>query len=124
VVTEAVLRMRPVPAAREYGSIVFPDFESGVACLRELTRQGVLPASIRLVDNQQFQFAQVLKPADGSRLHALLDYAKKFYVTTLKGFEVDRMTAVTLLFEGSREEVDRQARFVYAAAGRHGGLKV
>jgi alkyldihydroxyacetonephosphate synthase len=123
VVTEAVLRLRPLPAVREYGSIVFPDFDHGVSCLRELTRLGVLPASIRLVDNQQFQFGQVLKPGDNSRLHALLDYAKKFYVTTIKGFEVDKMTAVTLLFEGSREEVDRQSRFVYNASAKFGGLK-
>ena len=123
VVTEAVMRIRPLPPVREYGSVVFPDFDSGVACLRELTRLGVLPASIRLVDNQQFQFGQVLKPADGSRLHAILDYAKKFYVTTIKGFEVDRMTAATLLFEGTREEVDRQSRFVYSVATKHGGLK-
>lgn len=123
VITEAVVRLRPLPAVREYGSVVFPDFDSGVACLRECTRAGVLPASIRLVDNMQFQFGQVLKPANDSRLHALLDYAKKFYVTTVKGFEVDRMTAITLLFEGSREEVDRQSRFVYTIASKYGGLK-
>ena len=123
VITEAVFRIRPLPAVREYGSIVFPDFDNGVACLRELTRLNVLPASIRLVDNMQFQFGQVLKPAENSKLHAVIDYAKKFYVTTIKGFQVDRMTAVTLLFEGSREEVDRQSRFVYAAAAKHGGLK-
>ncbi len=123
VITEAVLRLRPLPPVREYGSIVFPDFEEGVSCLRDCTRAGVLPASIRLVDNMQFQFGQVLKPGSDSRLHALLDYAKKFYITTVKGFAVDRMTAVTLLFEGTREEVDRQSRFVYAIAAKYGGVK-
>jgi alkyldihydroxyacetonephosphate synthase len=34
------------------------------------------------------------------------------------------MTAATLLFEGSQEEVDRQARFVYAIAAKYGGVKV
>lgn len=123
VVTEAVVRLRPLPPVREYGSVVFPDFDQGVACLRECTRSGVLPASIRLVDNMQFQFGQVLKPGSDSRLHALLDYAKKFYVTTIKGFAVDRMTAATLLFEGTREEVDRQSRFVYNIAAKYGGIK-
>ena len=123
VITEAVMRLRPLPEVREYGSIVFPDFEQGVACLRECTRLRILPASIRLVDNQQFQFGQVLKPAEDSRLQAIIDYAKKFYVTKIKGFEVDRMTAVTLLFEGTREEVDRQSRVVYAVASKYGGMK-
>jgi hypothetical protein len=38
----------------------------------------------------QFQFGQVLKPGSDSRLHALLDYAKKFYITTIKvlGFAI------------------------------------
>ena len=56
IVTEATLKIRPVPECRKYGSIVFPDFESGVQCLNEIARQRVAPASIRLMDNEQFQF--------------------------------------------------------------------
>ena len=39
VITEVTFRIRPVPAVRRYGSIVFRDFESGVAFLREVARQ-------------------------------------------------------------------------------------
>lgn len=56
VVTEVTMKIRPIPDCRKYGSIVFPDFESGVACLNEIARQRVAPASIRLMDNEQFQF--------------------------------------------------------------------
>jgi alkyldihydroxyacetonephosphate synthase len=41
VITECVFRVRPMPASQLYGSVVFPDFESGVACLREVNRQQV-----------------------------------------------------------------------------------
>ncbi len=33
------MKIRPVPPCKKYGSIVFPDFESGVACLNEIARQ-------------------------------------------------------------------------------------
>ena len=39
VITEVTFRIRPVPEVRRYGSIVFRDFESGVAFLREVARQ-------------------------------------------------------------------------------------
>ena len=39
VVTEVTLKIRPVPPVKKYGSIVFPNFESGVACLQEIARQ-------------------------------------------------------------------------------------
>jgi len=38
VITEAVIKLRPLPECRRYGSIVFPDFESGVAALREIAK--------------------------------------------------------------------------------------
>ena len=70
---------------QRYGSIVFPSFDLGVACLREVGKHAsapnvssarnelgltdsvvtqvalkhLQPASIRLVDNLQFQFGQV-----------------------------------------------------------------
>lgn len=60
IVTEVIIKIRPIPECRKYGSIVFPNFESGVACLNEVARQRVPPASIRLMDNEQFQFGKLL----------------------------------------------------------------
>lgn len=39
VITEVTFRIRPVPEVRKYGSIVFMNFENGVAFLREVARQ-------------------------------------------------------------------------------------
>lgn len=58
VVTEVTLKIRPLPPCRKYGSIVFPEFVNGVNCLREIAKQRCAPASIRLMDNQQFQFGK------------------------------------------------------------------
>jgi len=123
VVTEAVLRLRPLTEMKKFGSIVFPDFESGVACMREVAKQRVAPASIRLVDNMQFQFSQVLKPAVHSKVEEIIDSAKKWYVTRYKGFDVNKMVAATLAFEGSVAEVELQQKRVYSIAAQYGGLQ-
>lgn len=38
VVTEVTIKIRPLPKCRKYGSVVFPDFEAGVSCMREVVR--------------------------------------------------------------------------------------
>lgn len=39
VITQVVLKIRPLPPCKRYGSVVFPDFASGVGCLREVAKQ-------------------------------------------------------------------------------------
>lgn len=58
VITEVTVKIRPVPEVRRYGSLVFEDFEKGIACLREVAYHRCQPASIRLLDNEQFKFGK------------------------------------------------------------------
>ena len=122
IVTQAVVRIFPLPEAQVYGSIIFPNLEHGVAFLYELTQTATPPASVRLVDNLQFQLSQTLKPrATGfkKRKSAL----EKWFVLHVKSFEPKRMTACTLVFEGTREQVAAEQRDVYKIAKRHRGMK-
>lgn len=82
------LKIRPIPPIRKYASFVFPDFDYGVKFMREVAREVSLaiqskvpfinsdfssfhlctsqrcqPASLRLMDNEQFQFGQSLRPS-------------------------------------------------------------
>jgi alkyldihydroxyacetonephosphate synthase len=121
IVTSATLKIFPLPESQVYGSIIFPDFESGVRFLYELERAGNVPASVRLVDNMQFQMSQMLKPRSEG-LRKLKSAAEKLYVTRIRGFDAQRMTACTLVFEGSREEVAEQQKTTGRIARRHGGI--
>lgn len=49
VVTEVTMKIRPIPEYQKYGSVVFPNFEQGVACLREVARQVRCSSSTRFV---------------------------------------------------------------------------
>ena len=93
-----------------------------MAFLYELSQTNAVPASIRLVDNLQFQFGMALKPkAEGFK--ALKSKLEKFFVVKLKGFDPQQMVACTIVFEGSRQEVASQEKTVYGLAKRHGGMK-
>jgi len=58
------------------------------------------PASIRLVDNEQFKFGQALKEVP-SLIGHVLDGFKRLYVTKIKGYNVHKMVVATLVFEGN-----------------------
>uniref|UniRef100_A0AAX7UNJ5 Alkylglycerone-phosphate synthase n=1 Tax=Astatotilapia calliptera TaxID=8154 RepID=A0AAX7UNJ5_ASTCA len=122
VVTEVTMKIRPMPEYQKYGSVVFPNFEMGVACLREVARQRCAPASIRLMDNEQFKFGHALKPQVSSIFTSFLDGLKKFYITKFKGFDPNRLCVATLLFEGDREKVLQHEKQVYDIAAKFGGL--
>jgi len=107
----------------KYGSIIFPCFEQGVKCLYDVAIARAAPVSIRLVDNQQFQFGQALKPGADHWTEAVKSKAQKWYVTKRLKFDPERMVAATLMFEGDAAEVAAQEKKLYAIAARHGGLK-
>ncbi|CAG9824150.1 unnamed protein product [Phaedon cochleariae] len=121
VITEVALKVRPVPQCKKYGSVVFPDFESGVRYMREVAKKRWQPASIRLMDNEQFKFGMILKP-EASYLESVMDKLKKLYITKVKGFDEDSMCVMTLLFEGDKSDVDIQEKRLYAMAQEHGGM--
>lgn len=122
VVTEAIVKIKKIPECKTFGAIAFPTFSAGFETLKELALNGCYPASIRLMDNEQFVLANVLKPAEGPWA-AFMSKAKKFYISTIKGFNLSSLCAATLSFEGTKEQVLAQEKIVYETAKRHGGLK-
>ncbi|MGH7561368.1 MAG: FAD-binding oxidoreductase [Gemmatimonadales bacterium] len=122
IITQAVVKIFPLPEVQRYDAMLFPSFERGVAFLFDLTREATPPASVRLVDNLQFQLSQTLKPR-ARGLAALKRRLEKRYVTKLRGFEPGRMVACTIVYEGGRDETDVQRRAVERIAKRHGGLR-
>lgn len=121
VITEVVLKVRPLPPVQRYGSLVFPDFEQGILFMREVARRRCQPASVRLMDNEQFLFGQALKP-EKSWLESCLDAVKQRYVTVWKGIDLQHISVATLLFEGDEKDVRRQEAIIYAIAARYNGF--
>jgi alkyldihydroxyacetonephosphate synthase len=121
VVTSAVTKIFPLPERRRFGSVLFHDFDKGFAFLRDVQQAGNVPASVRLMDNLQFQFGQALKP-ERTGLAAWKSAAEKVFVTKALGFDPQKMVACTLLFEGGAAEVDAQQQRLRSLAKKHGGM--
>jgi alkyldihydroxyacetonephosphate synthase len=121
IITSATVKIFPLPEVQRYGSIIFPSFEQGFDFLYRLALGDDLPASVRLVDNLQFQFSQALKPGS-SGWKVYKSAAERFLVTRIKGFAPSQMVACTLVFEGTKEQVARQEKIVYSLARSHGGM--
>ncbi|CAG0887935.1 unnamed protein product [Cyprideis torosa] len=122
VITEVVIKIRPFPEVERYGSIAFPDFFSGVRCLRQVAKERLRVSSIRLMDNTQFRLGKGLSPAAGW-LKSVKDYLAKRYVTAWKGFDMTQMTVATLLVEGYTEkEVELLSSRVFSIAASFGGF--
>lgn len=122
IVTRAVVKIFRLPEVQRYDAVLFPSFQEGVAFMYDLTREAVPPASVRLVDNLQFQLSQTLKPR-AAGVRAVKRRLEKLYVTKLRGFDPARMVACTLVYEGGRDEVAGQTAAVMRIARRHGGIR-
>ena len=122
IITHAVVKIFPLPEVQHYDSLLFPSFEQGVSFMYDLTRQATPPASVRLVDNLQFQLSQTLKPK-AEALQAFKRRAEKLFVTKLRGFDPAHMVACTLVYEGDRGEVEGQEAAVRRIAHRYGGMR-
>lgn len=100
---------------------VFPDFSSGVRCMREIAKRRCQPASIRLVDNEQFRMGQTMRPGN-TFFTSCLEFLKKSYLSHVKRIDLSTMVVATLLFEGDTEQVAAQEKLIFKIAEKHGGL--
>ncbi len=119
VITRAVVKIHRAPEVQRYGSLVFPEWNAGLSFMEELSTLQATPASVRLVDNLQFQFGRALKPSNKSRL---MQELQKLFVTQIHGVDLEKMVACTLVYEGDdQEQRDLEAR-VMQLAKKHGGF--
>ncbi|OAF67782.1 Alkyl-DHAP synthase [Intoshia linei] len=122
IITTAVLKIRPLPPMTEFDSIVFHCFEDGIKFCRQIARERTYCASIRLIDNNQFQFGYALKPSAKSFYQSVKNSFVKFYVTKYKGIDVTKMSIATLVFVGTYHEVCHQRSNIFRIAATFNGF--
>ena len=54
IITEAVIKIKPIPEVRIFDSILFYDWETGVQFMHAVSKTKSWPTSCRLIDNPQF----------------------------------------------------------------------
>uniref|UniRef100_A0A915M8B2 Alkylglycerone-phosphate synthase n=1 Tax=Meloidogyne javanica TaxID=6303 RepID=A0A915M8B2_MELJA len=113
VISEATIKIFPMPEQRCFGAIIFPDLESGVNFFRAVALKRWQPASLRLVDNAQFQMGQAMRVQEGHITSAIWQSLAK----------PDQMVATTCVFEGTAEEVQTERQRLFTLASTFGGIR-
>jgi len=121
IITKAVMKINKLPQVRKFGSLVFPQFENGVKFLKALRQTGQIPASIRLVNNNEFRFGQALKPAPEG-LKKIEQKIQRFVLFSVKGFDLKKIVACTIVMEGTPQEVAQQYKTIFSLAKQFGGI--
>ncbi len=121
IITEATLNIHPIPEETRFGSYIFPDFELGVDFLLALRRSGMVPASVRLVDNLQFRFSQALKPLPQG-VKAVEQKAQRFFLEAVLKYDLRQVSAATVVMEGSQQEVSAQHKHLSRMARKFRGI--
>ncbi len=121
IITEATLNIHPIPEETRFGSYIFPDFELGVDFLLALRRSGMVPASVRLVDNLQFRFSQALKPLPQG-VKAVEQKAQRFFLEAVLKYDLRQVSAATVVMEGSQQEVSAQHKHLNRMARKFRGI--
>lgn len=123
IITEVVVKIHPAPKVKRYGSIVFYDFETGADCMREIAKSSCQPASLRLVDNYHVEASNMVKQYEG-KFKDYLESFKRSLLARFKNFDLKKMAIATFLFEGDKDEIDRDEEILLSITKTFGGFSV
>ena len=104
IITKATIRIHKKPEASTFESILFHNWEDGVAFMKRVARSNLIPASSRLMDNSMVRFASALKE-EKTGFKKLADSIKNFFVFKIKGFNPKKCVVAIFKMEGSYQEV-------------------
>jgi alkyldihydroxyacetonephosphate synthase len=120
VITEAVMRVHPLPAHKRVEGFMFRDFAAGVAALEECVRRECTPSMARLNDPAKTALSLAFK-SKSTAVQKLILRGVDAYLR-LHGVEPGKGCAMLVKFEGGRAQVARQRRQVAAIYRAHGGV--
>ncbi len=115
VITQAIVRLHPIPEHRAFATYLFPDFATGVAAVRDMLQADVRPAVLRLSDPAETAGALLLSKPPRPSFQELLG---QWYVR-FRGFDLKQSALLVLIFEGTRSFVSVAKREAqrYARSG-------
>lgn len=88
VITEAVVKIHPLPEAKDYRGFLFHDFESGMEAVRAISQSGLPTAMLRLSDADETHYFQEFgrRRHEGSLTAHAMDRVRQTYLRA-RGFD-------------------------------------
>lgn len=122
IISEAVMRIHPVPALTDVRGYLFEDFARGVEAVREILQAGVRPAVVRLSDEPETAVSLKLREFErGGR--DFKENVGKFYLK-LRGRSWERGSLLIMGCEGNRREVRYERLAAEEIIGDRGGISL
>ena len=124
VITEATMRIHPLPKVQDYRGILFHNLEDGVAAFRDLMQSRELrPAITRLSDAPETA-AQIVMSHEHHGLRRMADVLIERYLD-VRGYDpIGGDTLLLLGFDGNPAWVSYQWRLAREIYGDHRGLSL
>jgi alkyldihydroxyacetonephosphate synthase len=121
VITEATMRVRPVPDVVDYRGILFRNFAAGVSAIREMMQQGMVPTCIRLSDQKETALANAFRHTTGPKWKREgEDLALR--VIARRGYSFKDGALMILGLEGERDEVEYLRSGILTLCRKLGGF--
>ena len=123
IITSVILKVWHIAESQEFECVVLPSFDVGVQFVRDVSKlRAAMPASVRLLDNAQFRLGQSLKPESNGIIDSVKHMSAAAYAGLFCGFEGKQVVGVTIMFEGTNEEVQTQQKQIKKISSKYGGI--
>jgi alkyldihydroxyacetonephosphate synthase len=121
VITQAVLKIHPLPAARDYRGLLFRSFSDGLAAIREMLQSGLAPAVVRLSDKDETRSSLALREPPTGRGERLKE-AVGLRLLARRGYSLETGCLMILGVEGEEEVVRETGQAARAICQAHGAF--
>lgn len=117
IFTEATVMVSPIPEREEYRAVLFPDWDSGLEAIRELSQHSALPSLLRLSDKDETALTWAARD-ESSKLKGGIE---KTYLR-LHGLKEEGLCLAFIGYEGSAQTVNASWKQASEITSRNKGL--
>ncbi len=121
VVTEATVRIHPLPENKKWLVAVFPSFNAGVEVLRELVQQEIFPSVVRFSDEHETFFLSLLSHETPGMLGKIKSSVAKW---VLKMKKMEQPALMMIRFDGDDDEGTVKKAIAGRLMRKHKGFDV
>jgi len=121
VITQATLRVHPLPQVQDFRGLVFRRFQDGLAAIRQMLQGGVVPATVRLSDARETRASMALRRVPTSQARRLRDRVGELMLHGA-GYDMRRACLMILGIEGTEGEVRATRRAALRICREHGAF--
>jgi alkyldihydroxyacetonephosphate synthase len=121
IITEAVMKIHPLPTEQHFAALVFPTFSAGIEAIKECATTHKLPHMMRLLDADETQLSVHFK-SQKSKWEQWLETIMKRGITKFKKIDFSSCSIAIIAFAGTKKQMKQQRREVLTLCKKYGAF--